>query len=138
MKILVAHDGSAHADKALRKASEIAEKMGGEITIITVAPDLCLTEISGNECQLITESLFSEAKSSMKKVTDALATRGIKAETMVKDGQPAEKIIDAAKEIGADLIVIGSHGRHGAKKFLLGSVSAKTVEHAPCHVLVIK
>lgn len=138
MKILVAHDGSAHADKALQEASGMAEKMGAEIVIITVAPDLCLTEVSDSECKFITESLFSEAESSMKKVTDELATKGIKAEIVIKDGHPAEKIIDTAKEIGADLIVVGSHGRHGANRFFLGSVSAKIVEHAPCHVLVIK
>jgi nucleotide-binding universal stress UspA family protein len=138
MKILVAHDGSAHADKALRKASELAEKIGAEVTVTTVAPDLCLTEVSDSECKLITDSLFSEAAISMRKVTDELKAKGIKAEIVIKDGHPAEQIIDTAKEIGADLIVVGSHGRHGAGRFFLGSVSAKIVEHAPCHVLVIK
>ena len=112
--------------------------MQAEITIITVAPDLCLTEVSDSECKLITESLFSEAEGAMKKVTAELATKGIKAEIVIKDGHPAEKIIDTAKEIGAELIIVGSHGRHGAERFFLGSVSSKVVEHAPCHVLVIK
>ena len=138
MKILVAHDGSAQADKALHEAGRMTEKLGAEITIISVAPDLCLTEVSDSECKLITESLFSEAENSMKKVTGELAAKGIKAEIVIKDGHPAEKILDTAKEIGADLIVVGSHGRHGAKRFLLGSVSSKIVEHATCHVLVIK
>lgn len=138
MKILVAHDGSAHADKALQEASRMALQMAAEVTIITVAPDLCLTEVSDSECKLITESLYSEAEGSMKKVLAKLATKGVKAEVVIKDGHPAEKIIDTAKEIGADLIVVGSHGRHGAKRFFLGSVSSKIVEHAPCHVLVIK
>jgi len=138
MKILIAHDGSAQADKALQEASKMAVLMAAEITIMTVAPDLCLTEVSDSECKLITESLFSEAEGSMKKVTTDLAAMGIKADIVIKDGHPAEKIIDTAEEIGADLIVVGSHGRHGAKRFFLGSVSAKIVEHAPCHVLVIK
>jgi nucleotide-binding universal stress UspA family protein len=139
MKILVAHDGSAQADKALEEASRMALLMAAEITIITVAPDLCLSdEVSDSDCKLITDSLFSEAESSMKKVTDELATKGVKAEVVIKDGHPAEMIIDTANEIEADLIVVGSHGRHGAKRFFLGSVSAKVVEHAPCHVLVIK
>lgn len=138
MRILIAHDGSAHADKALQEASKMAVLMAAEITIMTVAPDLCLTEVSDSECKLITDSLFSEAEGSMKKVTTDLAAMGIKADIVIKDGNPAEKIIDTAKEIGADLIVVGSHGRHGAKRFFLGSVSAKIVEHAPCHVLVIK
>jgi len=138
MKILIAHDGSAHADKALQEASKMAVLMAAELTIMTVAPDLCLTEVSDSECKLITDSLYSEAEGSMKKVAAELAAKGIKAEIVIQDGHPAEKIIDTAKEIGADLIVVGSHGRHGAKRFFLGSVSAKIVEHAPCHVLVIK
>jgi nucleotide-binding universal stress UspA family protein len=138
MRILIAHDGSAQADKALQEASKMAVLMAAEITIMTVAPDLCLTEVSDSECKLITDSLFSEAEGSMKKVTTDLAAMGIKADIVIKDGHPAEKIIDTAEEIGADLIVVGSHGRHGAKRFFLGSVSAKIVEHAPCHVLVIK
>jgi len=138
MRILIAHDGSAHADKALQEAGKMAVLMAAELTIMTVAPDLCLTEVSDSECKLITDSLFSEAEGAMKKVTAELAAKGIKADIVIKDGHPAEKIIDTAKEIGADLIVVGSHGRHGAKRFFLGSVSAKIVEHAPCHVLVIK
>lgn len=138
MKILVAHDGSAQADKALQEAGKMATQMSAEISVISVAPDLCLTEVSGDECKLITESLFSEAEGSMKKVTAELAAKGIKADIIIKDGHPAEKIMDTAKEIGADMIVVGSHGKHGVKRLYLGSVSAKIVEHAPCHVLVIK
>jgi nucleotide-binding universal stress UspA family protein len=139
MKILVAHDGSAHADKALQEASRMALLMAAEVTVITVAPDLCLSdEVSDSECKLITESLYSEAEGSMKKVTADLATKGVKAAVVIKDGHPAEMILDTANEIGADLIVVGSHGRHGAKRFFMGSVSAKIVEHAPCNVLVIK
>ncbi|KAF0189413.1 MAG: universal stress [Desulfobulbaceae bacterium] len=139
MKILVAHDGSAHASKALEEAGRMAILMGAEMTIVTVAPDLCLSdEVSDSECKLITESIYSQAEGDMKKVTAELATKGIKAEIVIKDGHPAEKIIDTAKEIGADLIVVGCHGRHGAKRFFLGSISSKIVEHAACHVLVIK
>ena len=138
MRILVAHDGSAQADKALHEASRMAEKLGAEITIMTVAPDLCLTEVSDSECTLITDSLFSEAEGAMKKVTNQLAAKGLKAGIVIKHGHPAEEILDAAKVIGADLIVVGSHGRHGATRFFLGSVSSKIVEHATCHVLVIK
>lgn len=139
MKILVAHDGSNQADKALEEASRIALVMAAQITIVTVAPDLCLSdEVSASDCTLITKSLLSEAENLMKKVTDGLVTKGIKADVVVKDGHPAEMIIETAKEVGADLVVIGSHGRHGAERFFLGSVSLKVVEHAPCHVLVIK
>ncbi len=51
---------------------------------------------------------------------------------------PAEKILETAQKMKVDLLVVGSHGRHGAKKFLLGSISSKVVEHANCPVLVVK
>ncbi|PLX50275.1 MAG: universal stress protein [Desulfobulbaceae bacterium] len=139
MNILIAHDGSAHADKALLEAGKMGVLMAAKLTVMTVAQDLCLSEdISDSESKFITESLFSEAEGVMKKVSADLAAKGIKAEIVIKVGNPAEKIIDTAKEIGADLIVVGSHGRHGAQRFFLGSVSAKVLEHAPCHVLIIK
>ena len=59
-------------------------------------------------------------------------------ETEVKFGNAADTIISTSKEEGVDMIVVGSHGRHGAKKYLLGSVSSKVVEHAACDVLVVK
>lgn len=113
--------------------------MAAELTVMTVAQDLCLSEdISENEPKFITESLFSEAEGVLKKVAADLAAKGIKAEVIIKYGSPAEKILDTAKEVGADLIVVGSHGRYGAKRFFLGNVSAKFLEYAPCHVLIIK
>jgi nucleotide-binding universal stress UspA family protein len=59
-------------------------------------------------------------------------------QTEVIFGNAAEIILQVAKDKAVDLVVIGSHGRHGAKKFLLGSVSSKVVDHAHCDVLVVK
>lgn len=56
----------------------------------------------------------------------------------VTEGQAAETIIDEAEAIGAKMIVIGSHGKTGFKRFLLGSVSGAVVSHAPCDVMVIR
>jgi nucleotide-binding universal stress UspA family protein len=58
--------------------------------------------------------------------------------TVIIQGNPAEEIIKKAGSIKSDLIITGSHGRHGARRFLLGSVSSKIVEYAPCAVLVVK
>jgi nucleotide-binding universal stress UspA family protein len=58
--------------------------------------------------------------------------------TLITQGNPAEEILEAAEKMKADLIVTGSHGRHGAQKFLLGSVSSKILDHAECDVLVVK
>lgn len=58
--------------------------------------------------------------------------------TVVRIGTPADEIDDYAREIGADLIVIPSHGYHGVKRFLLGSVTERVLRYSPCPVLVLK
>ncbi len=140
MKILAAHDGSAPADQALLFASEMAQKLGGELHLVTVVPDLCLSseEVSPNECSLITSSLQNSAQGGLRKAQEMLAGRGFQAQTHIKAGRPADGILDAAEEIGADMIVVGSQGRHGAKRWLLGSVSTKVAEFAKCKVLIVK
>jgi len=59
-------------------------------------------------------------------------------ETDVVGGMPAEVIVDEAKRLSADMIVVGSHGRTGFTKFFLGSVSGAVVSHAPCNVMIVR
>jgi len=140
MKILVAHDGSAQSGRALDQAATLAGKFGGAITVLNVVPDLCLSseEIGPSACEAVTGSLQKDAAASMRKVTQALEAKGIQAEVIIKDGHPADQILDTAEEIGADLIVIGSTGKHGAKRFLMGSVSGKVAAHAGRNVFIVK
>jgi nucleotide-binding universal stress UspA family protein len=58
--------------------------------------------------------------------------------TVIRQGDPAEKILETAQKMKVDLIITGSHGRHGTKKFLLGSVSSKVVDYSKCPVMVVK
>ncbi|MHB8882485.1 MAG: universal stress protein [Thermodesulfovibrionales bacterium] len=136
-KILIAHDGSKPSYKAVKKAFEIAGKFGSSLTVISVIPELYLTELMDIDRARILETLSAETSRAMEKITaSAKGLRQIK--TMIRQGNPATEILSAAKKIKADLIITGSHGRHGAGKFLLGSVSSKIVEHAACSVLVVK
>jgi nucleotide-binding universal stress UspA family protein len=140
MKILVAHDGSAPADQALLFAALVANKMGGELHLVTVAPDLCLSseEVSPNECNLISSSMQNDAQGGLKKAQELLAGQGLGATTHFKAGRPVDGILEVADEMSADMLVVGSHGRHGAKRWLLGSVSTKVAEYAKCKVLIVK
>ncbi|MBI5640391.1 MAG: universal stress protein [Nitrospirae bacterium] len=136
-KILVAHDGSKSSGKALKKGFELAEKFGSGVTVVSVIPELYLTELMEMDRIRIFETLTEEAKKMMEKIrTEAKGVRQVK--TVILQGNPAEEILKAAKKIKAGLIVTGSHGRHGAQKFLLGSVSSKIVDYADCSVLVVK
>lgn len=138
MKILVAHDGSEQADLALKKAADLASKTNASIVVLSVVPDLCMTELSDDECRSLYNAMTEEAKRHMARVKEDLTKSGLEVMTEVKFGSPAETIIDVAQNEKVDMIVVGSHGRHGAKKFLLGSVSSKVVDHAPCEVLIVK
>ena len=68
----------------------------------------------------------------------ALKESGIEVETMAREGDPADAILDVAEEKKADLIVVGNKGMTGAKRFLLGSVPNKVSHHAPCSVMIIR
>ncbi|MFZ6016076.1 MAG: universal stress protein [Nitrospirota bacterium] len=137
-KILIAHDGSKSSDRALKKAVEIATKFGSTMTVISVIPELYLTELMDADRTRIFEALTEETKDAMQKIKTSLKDKSIKIKTVIKQGNPAEEILSTAQRMKVDLIVTGSHGRHGAKKFLLGSVSSKIVDYSTCPVLVVK
>jgi universal stress protein A len=69
---------------------------------------------------------------------EALRARGFKADTRVAESEIRTGILDAAQEWHADLIVVGSHGEKGLRKFLLGSVAEFVARHASCSVLVVR
>ena len=138
MKILVGHDGSEQAEKALKRAVDLAVALKASIIALSVVPDLCMMEISVDDCKNMYKTMTDESEKRLSALKVELSKKGVEMETAVKFGNAAETIINTCVDKKADMIVVGSHGRHGAKKFLLGSVSSKVVEHAPCDVLVVK
>jgi nucleotide-binding universal stress UspA family protein len=136
-KILIAHDGSKSSDKALKRGLEIAERFDSAVTVMTVIPSLYLTELMETDREKILRTLSEDAEKMMAKIK--AGPRNISSlKTVIKQGSPADEILKAAEKMKADMIVTGSHGRHGAQKFLLGSVSSKIIDHASCNVLVVK
>jgi nucleotide-binding universal stress UspA family protein len=136
-KILVAHDGSKPSEKALKRAFQIAEKFGSSLTVLSVIPELYLADIMESDRARIVETLLDDAKEMLAKIKHG--HKGLHPlKTLLKKGNPAQIVIEEAGKMKATLIVVGSHGRHGAQKFLLGSVSSKIVDHAQCSVLVVK
>jgi len=79
-----------------------------------------------------------QASQLTEKVANSLAASGLATETVVHDGDPRSVIVDEAENWKADLIVVGSHGYTGIKKWLLGSVAQSVVSHAPCSVEVVR
>jgi len=136
-KILVAHDGSDAADKALLEAAGIAQKFGAGITVIAAVPNLCFTEI-GVDCDTVNKLYRAEIEGVMEGVKDLMQKKGIEAEAIILEGSPADIIVDHAKGMGIDLVVVGSTGKQATERAILGSVSSKIVAHAPCSVLVVR
>jgi nucleotide-binding universal stress UspA family protein len=79
-----------------------------------------------------------DVESTLAGGAEELAGSGLQVETVAREGDPADAILDVAEETGADLIVVGNKGMTGAKRFLLGSVPNKVSHHAPCSVLIIR
>jgi nucleotide-binding universal stress UspA family protein len=136
-KILVAHDGSDAADRALMQAAAIAQKFGSSLTIISVVPNLCFSEI-GIDCDTVANLYRAEVEGVMEGVKEMLKTEGIEAETIILEGSPADVIVDHAKGMGMSLIAAGSTGKQATERTILGSVSSKVVANAPCPVLIVR
>ncbi len=136
-KILVAHDGSDAADRALLEAAAIAQKFGSKLTVISVVPNLCFSEI-GTDCDTVTKLYRAEVEGAMEGVKTLLKEKGIEAETVVLEGSPADVIVDYAKGMDMSLIVLGSTGKQATERTILGSVSSRVVANAPCSVLVVR
>jgi nucleotide-binding universal stress UspA family protein len=93
---------------------------------------------AGRSAGAIDPDEVSERRQELAEAEAFLAEKGIKANLVEGHGDPAEVIVDAAKEAGADLIVVGTRGLGTAERVLLGSVSTKVLHDAPCDVLVVR
>jgi len=123
--------------KALKRAMELAEKEGAEITLLSVAyfSREDLDEIPLN----VQEKLESQAATALKKAKALFDEKGIQVEAVLEAGYvPANNIITKAESGKFDLILLGSTGHSGFKRLLIGSTAAKVVANAPCSVAVIR
>jgi nucleotide-binding universal stress UspA family protein len=81
---------------------------------------------------------FDRAKWLVSKTSEQLERAGFRTSVTTPDMDPRHAIVDCAREWGADLIILGSHGRRGLDRLLLGSVAESVVRHAPCSVEVVR
>jgi len=137
-KILVADDGSGFAQKAIDKAVEFAKKEESEIICVNVMEDYCPIGLTEIDCNVVRDLQIKESRTITANAMERFKKAGVDAKMIVETGSPAEMIIEVAKREGADLIIAASHGKHGARKFAFGSVTARLIEHSPVPVLVMK
>jgi nucleotide-binding universal stress UspA family protein len=140
-RIVVPTDFSADAEEAIRVASELSRIYAAPLTLIHVydpvaypLPDGYVLYTPGQLSRMWED--FDRRLAQAK--ADAQANGAVRAETRLLQGLTAAEIVRFAKEGGHDLIVMGTHGRTGVARVLLGSVAARVVQTAECAVLAVK
>ncbi|MDI6906559.1 MAG: universal stress protein [Thermoanaerobacterales bacterium] len=138
-KILIPSDGSEYAMRAAEYALEVAkENPAVEITIVyayQLVPDLALdTPFTPSIITFADE----QAQAILEKTAKVFEDAGIKAETVVRRGDPGREIAELAREGGFDHIIMGTRGAGALGGLIFGSVAQKVVQLAPCPVLLVK
>jgi universal stress protein A len=141
-RILVPTDFSDCALPAVRYAAELADKFSAELILLHVIPD---TVLALPDAVMPTPAPMADLNALTDAGKQGLANL-IKAEKLesrhprpeVRIGSPTAEIIAAAKELHADLVCIGTHGREGISRVLLGSVAEHVLRQAPCPVLTVR
>jgi nucleotide-binding universal stress UspA family protein len=140
MKVLLAVDESEFSHAALETLIRQFKPQRTEVRILHVVEPISISPppqmAAGYAPEL--EGDFAEAQKLVNKAGDMLRGAGFAVNTAVEQGEAREKIIDDATEWGADLIMTGSHGRKGLRRFLLGSVAESVARHAPCSVEIVR
>jgi nucleotide-binding universal stress UspA family protein len=137
-KILIATDGSQHSEKAAKIGVELARLSGGRIIAVYVADTTRMSHLPDDMLLFsIRDILIREGKEAASTVEKLAKEAGVAFESQVKEGNPGEEILDYARSAGVDIIVMGSVGRTGLDKFLLGSVAEKVVRNSKIPVLTV-
>lgn len=139
-KMIVALDGSACAQSALAVAISLAKAESAKLVLCTVVDPI---EVAGEHAPALpTDAALAEAGDAAKKMLAEEASRtrtqGIDTEVEALSGEPAYEIDKYARSIGADAVVIGTHGRSGLKRLFMGSVAEGVLRAAPCPIIVVR
>jgi len=137
MKILVAYDGSERGRSILEWTARLARaEADNEVTVISVAAALEAAPAIADAVD--PSSSIERHRTQLADAGAMLTAADVRAETVLKVGNPAEEIINASDDGEYDLVLIGSTGAHGAMRFLMGSVSDRVVRHASRPVMVVR
>lgn len=137
-RILIAADDDPVAVHASEIGAELARSLGAEVALIYV---LDTSAGYAAETGIAPQELAAQGDRDGKKLLAGFRERlqlPTSAPEFVQTGVPATEIVKAAKDWPADLIVIGSHGRSGLERAIVGSIAEAVMRHAPCPVLVVR
>jgi len=143
--IVVGTDGSETAGVAVHHAMTLAQSSGATLHIVHAYRPILLAEAglaatSGGptiDVETVNAGIAENAAVVCKQAATGVERSGVKVETHSMRGDPCDALIAVAKEVDADLVVVGNRGMTSVKRFVLGSVPNKISHHAPCSVLIV-
>ncbi len=144
-KILLPTDGSKFAENAAQHAIWIASRSGAEIIVLNVIETSSLVGLPAEDLIVrIKEMLKEEGRRSLERISEMVTEsekeskiEDIKITLKTEEGSPADAILKTIEKEDVDLVVMGTSGKHGLDRFLLGSVTEKVVRSAKCPVLAV-
>ncbi len=139
-RILIPLDGSILSEAVLPHAETIAKVMGAEIVLLhvipSIAPEFSVPPLAS------TLNAFQDAQAEMKSYLKGMCLKlekgDLRVTYLIREGAIAETILEVAELMRADIIAMSTHGRTGAERLLLGSVTEQVVHHSPLPVMVIR
>lgn len=135
--ILVPTDGSAGMDRVIDHAASLAAEHGAAVHGIYVIDTASWTGLPmESSFEGVGETLRNEGESALRQLERRAQDRPV--ETEIRQGSPAREVVDFATEEGIDVIVMGTHGRAGVDRLLLGSVAERVVRSSPVPVLTVR
>jgi nucleotide-binding universal stress UspA family protein len=137
--IVVGTDGSDTAGVAVERAAALAKLTGARVELVSgYREDWALVSGTGMYAGDLAGDARKAADGCLESTATKLRADGIQVETHCLGGDPADALIGVAEATDASLIVVGSKGMHGGRRFLLGNVPNKVSHHAPCSVMIVR
>jgi nucleotide-binding universal stress UspA family protein len=139
--VLVATDFSPASRPAFRRAVDMAAANGAALWITHVSvptPAALDGQVLPRVYEEMEAAVRSDAQKRLRKLLDVARKSGVRARSLLLRGAPHEAIVRAARGRRADIVVLGTHGRTGLARFLIGSVASRVVALSPCPVLTVK
>jgi nucleotide-binding universal stress UspA family protein len=142
-RILMATDFSNCSKEALGYASHLAKRLKANLFLIhvfelPVYSDIGVAPSVRPEVQRWLRELKAESARRLEALAKATGRQGVNVRPLIREGSPFLEILEAARELPADLIVLGTHGRTGLAHVVMGSVAERVVRNAPCPVLTVR
>lgn len=137
-KIMIATDGSKQVEKAVQEGIRLSKLTGANLyAVYVIAPTGYSSRDFGWE-ESLRELLEAEAKKAVNHVEEIGKVSGVNVESVILEGHPADELLKFSKNAGIDLIIMGTLGKTGLERFLLGSVAEKVIRHSKTPVMIVK